>query len=110
MRNRFLTTIAAAVLAASLLRAQPDTRLENQPGPDVPGRAARLSFLSGTVSFQPGSVEDWVQATLKRPLTTADRLWTEPDGRAEVHLGSTAMRLNGSTNFSFINLDDRTAQ
>lgn len=102
--------MTSGALAAALVCGQPDARLESQPGPDVPGRAARLSFLSGTVSFQPGSVEDWVQATLNRPLTTGDRLWTEPDGRAEVHLGSTAMRLNGGTNFSFINLDDRTAQ
>jgi hypothetical protein len=103
-----LLTITA--LAAVLVCAQPDARLENAPGPDVPGRAARLSFINGTVSFQPGSVEDWVQATLNRPLTTGDRLWTEADGRAEVHLGSSAIRLNGRTNFSFINLDDRTAQ
>ena len=102
--------MTSGALAAALVCGQPDARLESQPGPDVPGRAARLSFLSGTVSFQPGSVEDWVQATLNRPLTTGDRLWTEADGRAEVHLGSTAMRLNGGTNFSFINLDDRTAQ
>ena len=88
----------------------PDARLESAPAPDVPGRAARLSFVEGAVSFQPGSVEDWVQATLNRPLTTGDRLWTDADGRAEVHLGSTAMRLSGRTNFSFINLDDHTAQ
>ena len=77
---------------------------------DVPGRAARLSYLSGTVSFQPGSVDDWVPATLNRPLTTGDRLWTEEGARAEVNLGSAAMRIDGRTNFSFINLDDRTAQ
>src|SRR6202049_4755238 len=99
MRTRLLIPIAC--MAGALAFGQAD---------DPPGRAARLGYLSGTVSFQPGSVEDWVPATLNRPLTTGDRLWTEEGGRAEVHLGSTAMRLNGRTNFSFINLDDRTAQ
>src|SRR5579871_2210464 len=79
-------------------------------GPDVPGRAARLGLIQGSVSFQPGGVEDWVAATPNRPLTTGDRLWTEAGSRAEVHLGSAAMRLNGRTNFSFINLDDQIAQ
>jgi len=80
------------------------------PGQDVPGRAARLGLVTGTVSFQPGSVDDWVPATPNRPLTTGDRLWTDTGGRAEVHLGSAAFRLNARTNFSFINLDDRMAQ
>jgi hypothetical protein len=113
----FIITVALAVaLVAAHVAAQ-----DFPPGPisgpagqvaqaDVPGRAARLSLVTGTVSFQPGSVEDWVPATLNRPLTTGDRLWTEAGARAEVHLGSAAMRLSGRTNFSFINLDDRTAQ
>lgn len=84
----------------------PQSGAENDP----PSRAARLSFLSGTVSFQPGSVEDWVPATLNRPMTTGDRLWVEGGGRAEMHIGSAALRLNGRSNFAFLNLDDRTAQ
>jgi hypothetical protein len=67
----------------------------NQAGEDPPSRAARLSFLTGTVSFQPGGVEDWVPAALNRPLTTGDRLWTEAGSRAELNLGSAALRLNG---------------
>ncbi len=81
-----------------------------QDADDPPGRAARLSYLSGTVSFQPGGVEDWVPATLNRPLTTGDRLWTEPGARAEANIGSAALRLNGKTNFAFLNLTDQTAQ
>ncbi|MBV8844060.1 MAG: hypothetical protein JO307_14725 [Bryobacterales bacterium] len=90
-----------AALPASAAMAQND---------DPPGRAARLSYISGTVSFQPGSVEDWVPATLNRPLTTGDRLWTEAGARAEMHIGSAGIRLNGRTNFAFMNLDDRTTQ
>jgi hypothetical protein len=67
-------------------------------------------LIQGTVTFQPATVEDWVPATLNRPITTGDKLWTEAGARAELNLGSAAFRLNGRTNFTFINLDDRTAQ
>jgi hypothetical protein len=102
----------AGSLAASFMWAQgPNTPPSPEPGtPDVPGRAARLSYASGTVSFQPASVDDWVPAELNRPMSTGDRLWTEAGARAELNLGSAALRVNGRTNLSFINLDDRTAQ
>ncbi len=77
---------------------------------DPPSRAARLSYINGTVSFQPGSVDDWIPATMNRPMTTGDRLWTEAGARAEMHIGSAALRLNGRGNFAFLNLDDRAAQ
>src|SRR5271154_240073 len=77
---------------------------------DPPSRAARLSYINGTVSFQPGGVDDWVPAEPNRPLTTGDRLWTEEGARAELNLGSAAFRLNSRTNFTFLNLDDKAAQ
>src|SRR5215470_6607026 len=102
MHSRILFLAALATSACTVVLAQ--------DAEDPPGRAARLSYLSGTVSFQPGGVEDWVPATLNRPLTTGDRLWTEAGGRAEAHIGSAALRLNGKTNFAFLNLTDQTAQ
>jgi hypothetical protein len=77
---------------------------------DPPSRAARLSYINGTVSFQPGGVDEWVPAEPNRPLTTGDRLWTEEGSRAELNLGSAAFRLNSRTNFTFVNLDDKAAQ
>ncbi len=77
---------------------------------DPPSRAARLSYINGTVSFQPGGVDDWVPAEPNRPLTTGDRLWTEEGSRAEMNLGTAVFRLNSRTNFTFLNLDDRAAQ
>src|ERR1035437_1109222 len=77
---------------------------------DPPGRAARLSFVEGTVSLQPGGVDDWVSAEVNRPLTSGDKLWTESGSRAELQIGSAALRLNGRTNASVIKLDDRTVQ
>ncbi len=81
-----------------------------QEAADPPSRAARLSYIAGTVSFQPGGVDDWVPAEPNRPLTTGDRLWTEEGSRAELNLGSAAFRLSSRTNFTFLNLDDKAAQ
>ncbi len=77
---------------------------------DPPSRVGRLNLLSGTVSFHPGSLEDWTPATLNYPLTTGDHLWTDQDGEAEIHVDSTAIRLASNTEFSFLNLDDQTMQ
>jgi hypothetical protein len=99
MPARLLVLMLAGALAT----------IAQDPG-DPPERAARVSYLSGTVSFQPGGVEDWVPATLNRPLTTGDRLWTEPGARAELHIGSAALRLNGKTNFAFLDLHDQATQ
>lgn len=77
---------------------------------DPPGRVGRLNFVSGAVSFQPGGVDDWAPATINRPLTTGDRLWADRDARAEVHIGSTAIRLGSQTAFEFLNLNDSGVQ
>ena len=77
---------------------------------DPPNRVGRLNFISGTVSYHPESVEDWAPATLNYPMTIGDNLWTDQDGQAEVHVGSTAIRLAANTDISFLNLDDQTIQ
>ena len=77
---------------------------------DPPSRAGRLSYIHGPVSLQPAGMTDWVDATINRPLTTGDRIWVGDGGQAEIHVGSTALRLNSDTAFQFLNLDDQTAQ
>jgi hypothetical protein len=77
---------------------------------DPPGRVARLNYIQGSVSFQPGGETDWVQANPNRPLTTGDNLWTDRNSRGELHISSTAIRLSGETGISFLNLNDRTVQ
>ncbi len=77
---------------------------------DPPDRVGRLNLLNGTVSFHPESVEEWAPATLNYPLTIGDHLWTDQDGQAEVHVGSTAIRLASRTEISFLNLNDQTMQ
>jgi FecR protein len=77
---------------------------------DPPPRAARLSDAEGAVSLQPAGVQEWTAATLNRPLTTGDRLWSDQNSRAELDLGTAAVRLGSNTGFAFLNLDARSVQ
>ncbi len=77
---------------------------------DPPGRAGRVSYLSGAVSYRPGDLDDWAPAQINRPLTTGDHIWTDQGARAELHIGTAALRLNSRTAFEFLNLDDSTVQ
>ncbi len=77
---------------------------------DPPGRVARLSYASGTVSFSPAGEDDWLLAMVNRPLIPGDRLWTDVDARTEMQVGSATIRMNSATLVSLVNLDDRVAQ
>ncbi len=103
-----LRTIAALSLTLvwGLSRAQDSEPYEADP----PERAARLSHIEGEVSLQPAGEEAWAPALLNRPLTTGDRLWTEPGSRAEISVGRADVRLDSNTGFSFLNVDDHVIQ
>ena len=77
---------------------------------EPPSRAARLSYIDGTVSFSPSGQPDWVRAVVNRPLTTGDRLWVDADSRAELQVGGAAIRLGAATSVALLNLDDRIVQ
>ena len=55
--------LAAVVFCSAVATASP------------PERVGRLSFLSGSVSFRPATVDDWAAATLNYPMTTGDSLY-----------------------------------
>ncbi|EHP43936.1 high-affinity branched-chain amino acid transport protein, ligand-binding receptor [Cupriavidus basilensis OR16] len=73
-------------------------------------RIATLTDAAGNLSFAPAGSDDWARATLNRPITTGDRLWVDNDGRAELHAGSTAIRLGSGTAVTVLNLDDSATQ
>ena len=75
-----------------------------------PGRAAQLSDAEGSVSLEPAGSDTWTGAALNRPLTLGDKLWTDRDSRAEIDIGDAVIRMGSTTGFSFLNLDDQTAQ
>jgi hypothetical protein len=83
---------------------------QDQGDQDPPSRVARMNYTQGSVSFQPGGEGDWVTAVPNRPLTTGDNLWTDQGSRAEMHVGSTAIRLAPETSVTLLDLDDRTTQ
>src|SRR5260370_20447995 len=85
----FLSAFSAAALAVD----------------DPPGRVARLNYMQGSVSFQPGGESDWVQASPNPPLTTGDNLSTARNSRRGLHTGSTAPRLSTETRLSFLHPD-----
>ena len=117
-----LAVMLQAPLGAKAQDAQvaPDSQAAQAPqGPqdsqdanaqDPPGRVARLNYMEGSVSFQPGGENDWVDAVLNRPLVTGDNLWADEDSRAEVHIGSTALRLGAKTGITLLEVSDRAAQ
>src|SRR5437588_555238 len=101
--TRFITPALVLVLL-------PTPRQADRPDDDPPSRVGRLSFLSGSVSFKPSTVDDWTDATINYPLHAGHHLWTDADARAELTLGSNAIRLAPQSAFGFLALDDRTTQ
>jgi hypothetical protein len=77
---------------------------------DPPSVVARLAYSQGAVSFQPTGTDDWVDAGVNRPITTGDKLWSDQDGRVELQLDASTIRLSNSTGFSFLNLNDNVTQ
>ena len=77
---------------------------------DPPGRVARLSFHQGTVSFSPAGDDSWYDVVPNRPLTSGDRLWTDRNARAELQVGSAALRMDDQTGIAVSELDDETAR
>src|SRR5437016_2242199 len=102
-----LASLLSVLLAVALF---PPQRAAADDDDDPPSRVARLSYTHGNVSFNPAGTDDWVTAIVNRPLPTGDNLWTDNGSRAELNIGSAAIRLSSNTGFSFLNLDDRTAQ
>ena len=73
-------------------------------------RAARISYLSGRVSFQPSGGSDWSLATVNYPMTTGDRLFADRGGRLELQVGPVAVRLAEAGDLTVTDLTDQLVQ
>ena len=73
---------------------------------DPPGRVGRLAELQGGVLWFDHERGQWVEAERNRPVTTGDRLSTAPEGRVELRVGSTVLRLGGASELEVLRLDD----
>jgi len=96
---------------SSAAKAQdPQDQGDQDQGQDPPARVGRLNFSQGSVSFRPAGEDDWVTAVPNRPMVSGDDLWADENSRAEVHVGSAALRLGAKTGITFLELDDHTTQ
>jgi hypothetical protein len=86
----------ALVIAASAL-AQDD---------DPPSEAGRISYISGNVSVQAVTSDDWGQAYPNLPVGPGDRIFTDSDGRAEIQIGQTYFRIGPNSDVTLV--DDST--
>lgn len=106
----FSRRLAHAVLAGGLglaaLAATPAALAEDDP----PGRVGRLADMKGQVWLLEAGQGEWQTAERNRPVTTADRLATDADSRAEVQIGSTIVRLDEGTDLEVTRLDDERVE
>jgi len=107
MNRRSGFVLTAAILM--LLFAMPSIA-QDRDDQDPPARAGRVSYTTGSVSFQPGGQGDWMDAVPNRPLTTGDNLWADRDSRAEVQIGSTSIRLGSETSVTISDLENDVTQ
>ena len=107
-RSGFVLSAVASILM--LLSVMPSAFAQDRDDQDPPGRAGRVSYTQGSVSFQPGSQGDWLDAIPNRPLTTGDNLWADRDSRAEVQIGSTSIRLGAETSVTLSDLENDVTQ
>jgi hypothetical protein len=95
-------------LAGFLSFAAPRARADEEKDP--PTRVARISYVDGSVSLQPGGQGDWGSAARNRPMTIGDKIWVDKDSRVELQAGPAAIHLGSMTALSFLNLDQGITQ
>jgi hypothetical protein len=87
------------LLAAATLAALPAWA-------DPPARVGRISVLNGDVTLRNSYSDETELAPLNWPVSSEDVIATGRLARAEVRIGSTAVRLDEATELEFVRLDD----
>ncbi len=94
-RTLVLATACATLLAANAAVAHAQD--------DPPAEAGRIASISGNVSIQPVGADDWGQAYPNLPFGPGDRIFTDTDGRAEIQVGQTFLRIGPNSDVSMVN-------
>ena len=76
------------------------------PGAEPPGRVGRVSLVQGKVTISGDVGDASSDALLNWPVTTQNLITTAPGARAEVRVGSTAIRIDGDSSLEITELDD----
>ena len=81
-------------------------------GQEIDQTVARISYLSGPVSYSRGdNPDEWEAAAVNVPFTIGDRLYSSADGRAELQLAAgNFVRLGARSYFTVLNLTYDTKQ
>ncbi|HRP74093.1 MAG TPA: FecR domain-containing protein [Rhodocyclaceae bacterium] len=96
VRSIFLLLLAACLALSFSAMAETDP----------PGRVARLALADGAVFLLDHDTREWSDAHVNWPVTTGDVLHSGADGRAELRIGSGAIRLDSGTEIELRQLDD----
>lgn len=117
-------TLACAVPLTTAVRAQerepvyspdrgatsvPDPQADAQAGTqeaDWPARVGRIAEVQGGARLLARDDNEWVAATVNRPVTSGDQFATPPGARLEISIGSSTLRLDGDTELVLQRLDD----
>lgn len=91
LRSATLSAITLALLAIACVAQD-----------DPPDEAGRISFLSGTVSVQPNGSDDWGQVYPNLSIGPGDRIFTDQDGRVEIQVGQSYLRIGPNTDITFV--------
>ena len=83
---------------------------QGDPQNDPPAIAARLQFMSGSVSVQPHGTDDWVAGALNRPLTNSDNIWADKNSRAEINVGTGLIRIDSESSLTLTNVSENAVQ
>jgi hypothetical protein len=104
-----LRSIPPLVIATLLLSSGAFAQDTTQDPQDPPGRVGRLSVVDGIVQQRTADDPNWSQATLNFPVSNGFALAAQPDGRAEIEVGTFVVRLGRNSEVDVTNLDDKDA-
>ncbi len=99
MNTPFLKSAALMLLVTASTFALAD---------DTPTRVGRISLTQGQVGISAELGDETEPALVNWPVTSNNQLTTGRDGRTEVRIGSTALRLDADTSIDVTALEDET--
>src|ERR1700688_4490798 len=99
-------TVAVSIAGAAALIGLLFCAAAGAASDDPPARVAHVNLIDGSGQLKLAGTDNWVDELLDRPLTGGDRLWIGSGSRAEMHIGSTALRLGSGTALQLIAVDD----
>ena len=101
--NRRLAFLTALFLGATALVSP--ARAE-----DPPARVGRVSYAEGAVSFHVPDQSQWSFAAINYPVTAGESFWADADGRNEIEIGSSTLRMDHSTEINVLQLTAAVTQ